>query len=101
MKSDLFLFVEIRRVKATKMCKSRSNYPFLFLFLSRIRKGLKGVRYYSMHFRQNKIGILSYDKGGPCAIGNLQICTEILLHGCMDTATPPKNVVQVQLPCTC
>ena len=34
------IFVCIRRVKATKRSKSRSNYPFLFLYLSRIRKGL-------------------------------------------------------------
>jgi hypothetical protein len=34
----LFVFVCIRRVKATKMIKSRSNYSFLF-FLSHIRKG--------------------------------------------------------------
>ena len=33
-------FFCIRRVKATKMSKSWSNYSFLFLFLSRIRKGL-------------------------------------------------------------
>jgi hypothetical protein len=36
----VFVFVCIRRVKATKMGKSRSNYSFMFLFLSRIRKGL-------------------------------------------------------------
>jgi hypothetical protein len=35
-----FVFVCIRRVKASKICKSRSNYPFLFWFLSRIGKGL-------------------------------------------------------------
>ena len=29
-----FVFVCIRRAKATKMCKLRSNYPFLFLFYS-------------------------------------------------------------------
>jgi hypothetical protein len=38
-----FVFVCIRRVKATTMCILRSNYPFLFLFLSRIRKGLQEV----------------------------------------------------------
>ncbi len=35
----VFVFVCIRMVKATKMCKLWSNYPFLFLFLSHIRKG--------------------------------------------------------------
>jgi hypothetical protein len=35
------VFVCIRRMKATKMSKSRSHYSFLFLFLSRIRKGLR------------------------------------------------------------
>ena len=43
MKSELFLFLlRIRRVNATKRAKSRSNYPFSFLFLSRIREGLNG-----------------------------------------------------------
>jgi hypothetical protein len=37
-----FVFVCIGRVKATKRRgKSRSKYPFLFLFLSCIRRGLR------------------------------------------------------------
>jgi hypothetical protein len=45
----VFVFVCKRRVKATKMCKSRSNYPFLFFFFVKGR-ALAAISIFSLFF---------------------------------------------------
>ncbi len=56
------VFVCVRRVKATKIGKSRSNYSFLLLFLSLIRKGLRR-KMYELRSELRKFNTKSLDTG--------------------------------------
>ncbi len=65
-------------MKATKRCKSRSNYPFLFLFLSRIRNGLTAE-----NSNKNKsascLELKISQKGGQLNNSNMY-CTRVVIY---------------------